>query len=306
MESKNYSTVTEFILLGLSSDTSNQVLFFIIILVVYATSLAANILLILAVIFDHRLHNPMYFFLINLSLVNLGGPTVTIPKMLANFFSGKKSISFTGCASQIFFYLLLGGSECLLLVFMAYDRFVAICDPLHYTTVMSKSACAWMITVTWTANCVMSSIDIFFLCTLIFCGPNVINHFFCEIPSLMHLACSDTSINDVLRLGGSAILLLVPPILILLSYVKIIISIIRIQSGRYKVFSTCFSHLTVVVLFYATVTFMYVRPRSSEADNTDKIMSVFCTIITPLLNPLIYSLRNKDVLRAMRHLGRRK
>ncbi|XP_063297663.1 olfactory receptor 1J4-like [Pelobates fuscus] len=303
MNSRNRSTVTEFILLGLSSDPSVQIILFIIFLVAYIASLAANCLLILAVSVDRHLHNPMYFFLVNLSIVNLGGPSVSVPKMLLNFLYGDKSILFAGCATQIFFSLLLGLIEGILLVFMAYDRFIAICKPLRYHMVMNRSACTWMIAVTWTVSCVMSSADTFLLCSLTFCGPNTINHFFCVIPSLMLLSCNDNSLFDILILFGSTALLLIPLILIIFSYYKIMASILRIQSGRYKAFSTCLSHLIVVAMFYVIATVMFMQPSSSVDDNRDKIVSVFYVVVTHLLNPLIYSLKNKDVLRAMRRLA---
>ncbi|XP_063297660.1 olfactory receptor 5A2-like [Pelobates fuscus] len=284
----NRSTVTEFILLGLSSDPSIQVILFIIFLAAYLASLAANGLLILAVSFDHHLHNPMYFFLINLSIINIGVPSAIVPKMLVNLMCEENKISYAGCISQTFFYLL-GSSEYILLVFIAYDRFVAICKPLRYHMVMSTSACTWMITVTWTGSCVI----------LTFCGPNIINHFYCAYPLLMRLSCSDTSELDVMT---PLIVLLVPLILILFSYCRIIVSIIRIQSGRYKTFSTCISHLIVVTMFYGITLVMFLRSKVSVDENRDKIVSVFYNLVTPLSNPLIYSVRNKDVLRDMRRL----
>ncbi|KAM8953302.1 olfactory receptor 2D3-like [Pelodytes ibericus] len=304
MGSRNDSTVAEFILLGLSTDPTVQLLLFQFFLLVYMATLSGNILLIMAVICDRRLHNSMYFFLVNLSFINLCGTSVTMPKTLANFLYESKSISFAGCLTQIFFYLVLGESECILLVFMAYDRFVAICNPLRYGAVMSRSACARMVAGTWMTSFVISSVDIVFVYQLTFCGPNIINHYCCEIPSLLHLSCGDTSVMDGLRFGGSIFFLPVPLLLILCSYYKIVVSIIRIQSGRYKAFSTCFSHLIVVSMFYGAGMFMYLRPRRTVADNLDKIVSIFYTAITPTLNPLIYSLRNKDVLRALGRLGR--
>ncbi|XP_063297662.1 olfactory receptor 10A7-like [Pelobates fuscus] len=292
MDRGNRSTVTEFILLGLTNDPNIQILLSFFLIVIYTSAFTANSLLILAVSFDHRLHNPMYFFIINLSFLNLFSPSITIPKMLEHSLSGKKSISLAGCTSQIFFYLLLGQSECNLLVLMAYDRFVAICKPLRYNMIMDRSTCAWMITVIWTVSSVI----------LTFCNPNIINHFICEIPSLLPLSCSDTSVLDSMRFGGGIVFLLFPLALILFSYFRIIISITRIHSGRYKAFSTCSSHLIVVTLFYGTAMVLYLRPRLPVSDNTDKLTSVFYVIFTPVLNPLIYSLRNKDVLRAMRRL----
>ncbi|CAH2245448.1 olfactory receptor 2B2-like [Pelobates cultripes] len=303
MQNMNRSTVTEFILLGLSSDPRIQVILIIILLAVYVASLAANCLLILAVSIDRRLHNPMYFFLINLSIINIGGPSVTVPKMLVNLLHKEKSILLQGCAAQIFFNLLLGGSECFLLVFMAYDRFIAICKPLRYHMVMSTSACKWMITITWTVSCALSLINVLLLYSLTFCAPNIINHFFCALPSLMLLSCSDTSILDPMMLGGSVIVLLVPVFLILFSYCRIIVSIMRIQSGRYKAFSTCISHLIVVTLFFVIDIAMFMSPKAAVDNNRDKIVSAVYILTIPILNPLIYSLRNKDVIGAMKMFG---
>uniref|UniRef100_A0A8C5M8J1 Olfactory receptor n=1 Tax=Leptobrachium leishanense TaxID=445787 RepID=A0A8C5M8J1_9ANUR len=304
MESRNRSTVTEFILLGFTSDHSLQVLLFLIFLLVYVALLGTNILLILSVTFDQRLHNPMYFFLINLSIMNIGGPSAIIPKMLMGFLSGDKSILFEACMAQIFLSSVLGGSEFILLLFMAYDRYVAICKPLMYSSIMSASACTWMIIVTWTVSSITSSVNVLLLCNLSFCGPNIVDHFFCVFASLMRLSCSDTSVLDALTLLGSAFILLIPLLLIILSYYKIIASIKRIRSGRYKAFSSCTSHLIVVTMFYGMTLVMFMRPKVSVDNNRDKIMLAFYVIFFPMLNPVIYSLRNKDVHRAWRKLQR--
>uniref|UniRef100_A0A8C5M4I1 Olfactory receptor n=1 Tax=Leptobrachium leishanense TaxID=445787 RepID=A0A8C5M4I1_9ANUR len=302
METGNRSVVTQFILLGLSSDPNIQILLSLVFLLFYITAFATNSLLILAVSFNHHLHNSMYFFLICLSLINLCSPSITIPKMLESSLSGKNTITLGGCTAQIFFYLFLGESECILLAFMAYDRFVAICKPLRYLMIINRAACIRMISATWTVSGLMTALGLFFVRSVTFCSPNIINHFLCEIPSLMLLSCGKTSALDVLTMITTFMLLLIPLTLILFSYFRIIISVTKIQSGRYKAFSTCSSHLIVVTLFYGTAMLLYMRPRGSTADNMDKIVSVFYTAITPMLNPLIYSLRNKDVLRAMRRL----
>ncbi|KAM8954499.1 olfactory receptor 2D3-like [Pelodytes ibericus] len=304
MESWNRSAVTEFILLGLSTDPIIQLVLFQIFLLVYVATLAGNLLLIVAVRTDKRLHSSMYLFLANLSSMDICYTTIIVPKMLADFLTKRKSISVTGCAVQIYFYLFLGESECILLAFMAYDRFVAICNPLHYNTVMNITTCIRMITAAWVIGCTISCIDQFFVYRLTFCGPNTIDHFFCEAPSLNTLACNDISLNIIVILAGSTVLLLVPLALILYSYVQIILCIVKIRSGRSKSFSTCVSHLIVVVLFYGSTIYLYMRPKQKVRDATDKMVSVFYTIVTPMLNPLIYSLRNKDVQRALRRLGR--
>ncbi|XP_072265644.1 olfactory receptor 2D3-like [Pyxicephalus adspersus] len=298
----NQSTVTEFILLGLSIDPVVQILLFPIFLSVYMTTLTGNLLLIVAVRTDKRLHISMYFFLANLSLLDICYTSVIVPKMLVNFLSPKKSISFTGCITQVFFYLLMGETECLLLAFMAYDRYVAICNPLRYNTIMNTTICLWMIGLSWLTGCVISSIDLYFTFLLTFCGPNTINHFFCEAPMLIQLSCSDTSSNNIVKLVGTAILAFIPLSLILFSYIRIIATIVRTHSGKYKTFSTCLSHLVVVVIFYGTAMFMYVSPEHVGKEDMDKRVAVFYTVVTPMLNPLIYSLRNKDVKRAVRRL----
>uniref|UniRef100_A0A8C5M810 Olfactory receptor n=1 Tax=Leptobrachium leishanense TaxID=445787 RepID=A0A8C5M810_9ANUR len=305
MESRNHSTVTHFILLGFSSDPNIQIVLFFIFLVVYVVLLMANILLILAVTFDPRLHNPMYFFLINLSVINICGPSVIVPRMLVDFLSEDKSIMFASCVTQGFFNIFLVGCECLLLVFMAYDRYVAICKPLRYNEIMNRSVCALIAIFTWTVSSAMSSIYIFIVYTLTFCGPNIINHFMCSSKYLMILSCNDTSRSNSLSIFGSSAILLVPFLLILFSYYKIISSIKGIRSRRYKAFSSCTPHLIVVSLFYLSATVYSMRTNVTVDNNTGgKVLSVFCVIIIPMVNPMIYSLRNDDVIGALRHLVR--
>ncbi|XP_077345295.1 olfactory receptor 2D3-like [Lithobates pipiens] len=302
----NQSAVTEFILLGLSTDPLVQVLLFPIFLAIYMSTLIGNLLLIVAVKTDKRLHISMYFFLANLSFLDICYTSVIVPNMLVNFFAPMKRISFIGCTTQVFFYLLMGETECLLLALMAYDRYVAICNPLRYNMIMNTMLCLWMISMAWLTGCIISSIDLYFVFRLTFCGPNTINHFFCEAPLLLQLSCSDISSNNIVKLVGTAILAFIPLSLILFSYFRIITTIVRTHSGKYKTFSTCVSHLVVVVIFYGTAMFMYVRPEHADTEDTDKRVAVFYTVITPMLNPLIYSLRNEDVKRAMRRLVRDK
>ncbi|XP_068089300.1 olfactory receptor 2D3-like [Hyperolius riggenbachi] len=303
MPTGNQSTVEEFILLGLSEDPLVQIVLFHLFLIVYMATLAGNVLLIVAVRTDKRLHTSMYFFLANLSFLDVCYTSVTLPKMLVNFLSTKKSISFIGCAIQVYFYLLMAQTECILLALMAYDRYVAICHPLHYHIIMTTAACLFMISMSWLSGCINTSIDMFFIFSLTYCGPNTINHFFCEAPLLLQLTCSDSSTTNILKLVGTAIFLFIPLSLILISYLRIIACIMKLHSGRYNAFSTCISHLLVVIIFYGTGIFMYIRPEHSVKENTDKLVAVFYTVITPMLNPVIYSLRNKDVQRAMKRLA---
>ncbi|XP_068089301.1 uncharacterized protein [Hyperolius riggenbachi] len=302
MKSGNQSIVEEFILLGLSEDPLAQLALFYVFLIVYMTTIAGNLLLIVAVGTDKRLHTSMYFFLANLSFLDICYTSVTVPKMLVNFLSRKKSISFIGCAIQVYFYLFMAETECILLALMAYDRYVAICHPLRYHIIMTTAACLFMISMSWLSGCIITSIDTFFIFRLTYCGPNTINHFFCEAPLLLQLTCSDSSTTNILKLVGTAIFLFIPLSLILISYLRIIACIVKLHSGKYNAFSTCISHLLVVIIFYGTGIFMYIRPEHSGEEDTDKLVAVFYTVITPMLNPVIYSLRNKDVQRAMKKL----
>ncbi|CAJ0964709.1 unnamed protein product [Ranitomeya imitator] len=305
MEKENDSQVTEFILLGFSTDHVVQVLLFQIFLILYITTLAGNLLLIVAVRYDHRLHNSMYIFLANLSFLDICFTSFIVPKMLVNFVVEKKSISYVGCLVQVYGFLLLGDTECILLAFMAYDRYVAISNPLHYNVIMKTITCVGMISASWLTGSVVSSVDIYLLCQLTFCKFTPIDHFFCEAPSLMELSCNDLSLFNVVvvKLVGSSIFLLVPLSCILYSYGHIILAVLKIRSSRYKAFSTCISHLIIVILFYGTAIIIYTKPQYS-GHLSDKLLSVFYTTVTPMLNPIIYSLRNKDVQGAIQHLKR--
>ncbi|XP_063775255.1 olfactory receptor 5AP2-like [Pseudophryne corroboree] len=304
MSNLNQSSVKEFILLGLSDNPDMQVPLFQLFLMIYMSTLAGNILLIMAVRVDNHLHTPMYFFLSNLSFLDICYTSIIVPKMLVNIAISSKSITSAGCYLQVYFYLFLGETECILLASMAYDRYVAICNPLRYNVIMDTASCIRMISVCWMTGSVVSSVDIVYTCKLSFCGHITIDHFFCEAPSLLQLSCSDITVNNILTLVGATRFLLAPIALILFSYIQIFLVVVRLPSGRYKAFSTCVSHLIVVVIFYGTAMFMYLRPRYSSIEFTDKMVSVFYTIVTPMLNPLIYSLRNKDVQRALSLLGR--
>ncbi|CAI9596664.1 unnamed protein product [Staurois parvus] len=306
MYTQNQSTVTEFILLGLSSDPFIQVLLFHIFLVAYMITLTGNFLIILAVKTDKRLHTSMYIFLSSLSLLDIWYTSAIVPKMLVNFLSTKKSISFTGCAVQFCVSLTLGQTECLLLAFMAYDRYVAICIPLHYNLIMNTTVSFRIVSISWVTGGVLSSFDTYFTFSLTFCGPNTINHFFCELPLLLRLSCSGISVMNIIKLIFLPLILFIPLSLILISYIRIIIAVMTIRLGKRKAFSTCIPHLVVVFMFYGSAMFMYVRPEHLVTGDTDKRVAVFYTVITPMLNPLIYSLKNKDVQKAIRQLIRAK
>ncbi|XP_066438596.1 olfactory receptor 2D3-like [Eleutherodactylus coqui] len=303
MESGNYSQVTEFILLGFSADPSVQLLLFQIFLILYVITAAGNLLLIVAVRTDRRLHNSMYIFLANLSFLDICFTSITVPNMLVNFLREKKRISYAGCLIQVYGFLLLGETECILLAFMAYDRYVAISNPLRYNVIMKTTVCVRMIGASWLTGGIISSVDLYFLYQLTYCGFTTIDHFFCEAPSLMRLSCNDLSLLDAVKLIGSSILLLIPLLCILYSYTHIILAVLKIPSRRYKAFSTCISHLIIVILFYGSTIIMYMKPENS-GHLSDKLLAVFYTSITPMMNPIVYSLRNKDVQGAIQNLGR--
>ncbi|XP_047686250.1 olfactory receptor 2S2 isoform X2 [Prionailurus viverrinus] len=304
------SPVVGFILLGLSAHPRLEKTFFVLILSMYLVILLGNGVLILVTILDSRLHTPMYFFLGNLSFLDICYTTSSIPLVLDGFLTPRKTISFSGCAMQMFLSFAMAGTECVLLSMMAFDRYVAICNPLRYPVVMSRSVYVSMAVSSWTIGGAASVVHTSLTIQLPFCGNNVINHLACEILAVLKLACVDISIN-VISMGVTNVIFLgVPVLFISVSYVFIIATILRIPSaeGRKKAFSTCSAHLTVVVIFYGTLFFMYRKPKSKDPlgadkeDLSDKLIPLFYGVVTPMLNPIIYSLRNKDVKAAVRNL----
>ncbi|XP_043421029.1 olfactory receptor 2S2-like isoform X1 [Prionailurus bengalensis] len=315
MEKANWSSpVVGFILLGLSAHPRLEKTFFVLILSMYLVILLGNGVLILVTILDSRLHTPMYFFLGNLSFLDICYTTSSIPLVLDGFLTPRKTISFSGCAMQMFLSFAMGATECVLLGMMAFDRYVAICNPLRYPVVMSRSVYVSMAVSSWTIGGAASVVHTSLTIQLPFCGNNIINHLACEILAVLKLACVDISIN-VISMGVTNVIFLgVPVLFISVSYVFIIATILRIPSaeGRKKAFSTCSAHLTVVVIFYGTLFFMYRKPKSKDPlgadkeDLSDKLIPLFYGVVTPMLNPIIYSLRNKDVKAAVRNLVARK
>uniref|UniRef100_A0A670JM23 Olfactory receptor n=1 Tax=Podarcis muralis TaxID=64176 RepID=A0A670JM23_PODMU len=298
--------MSKFILLGLSGDPNLQSALFSTFLVLYIITLVGNLLIILLTLADPALHTPMYFFLRNLSFLEICYTSVNVPKMLANLLSGNKSISFIGCAVQTYFIFFLGGSECFLLASMAYDRYVAICKPLHYHVLMS--VCVRLTLASWLCGILLPLVNTSWAFSLPYCGSNEINHFFCDFPPVLKLACADTSLNEAVMLVSSLIITLIPFVFILISYACILGTILRVPSatGRQKLFSTCSSHLIMVTLFYGTASFMYLQPKSSYSLERDKFLSLFYTVITPMLNPIIYTLRNTEVKKAVKRMTKRK
>ncbi|XP_007532890.2 olfactory receptor 7A10-like [Erinaceus europaeus] len=302
MEQCNDSKILEFYLLGLSEDPEQQPLLFGLFLSMYLVIVLGNLLLILAVSSDSHLHTPMYFFLSNLSLVDMCFTSTTIPKMLYNIWTQSKAITYAGCLTQMCFYLLFGALDNFLLAVMAYDRYVAICHPLHYMIIMNPQLCGWLVLGCWTVSIGNSVFNGLLVLQLSFSPDLKIPHFSCELNQMNQLACSDTFLNNVLMFLITAVLGGGPCAGILYSYSKIVSSIQRIASmeGKYKAFSTCASHLSVVLLFYSSVLGVYLSSSSTHSSLSSPIASVMYTVVTPMLNPFIYSLRNKDIKRALR------
>ncbi|XP_006037565.1 putative olfactory receptor 2B8 [Alligator sinensis] len=300
----NQSVVEEFILLGVSDQPRLELLLFVLILICYIVALFGNVTIIVLSRLDPRLHTPMYFFLSNLSFLDICYTTSVGPQVLVNLHSTHKSISWAGCMVQLFISLALGSTECMLLAVMAYDRYAAVCHPLRYMTIMSRPLCLLLATGSWLSGMVNSLAQTVMTMQLPLCGQNHIDHFFCEEPALFKLACVDTSFMETEVFSVSVFVLVVPVSLILVSYSYIAAAVLRIRSaeGRRKAFNTCASHLAVVSLFYGTGIYVYLQPQSR---GQGKIISLFYTLVTPMLNPLIYTLRNKEVHRALRKvLGR--
>ncbi|XP_014438775.1 olfactory receptor 5V1, partial [Tupaia chinensis] len=304
-EMNNQTYVTEFILLGFSNHSNLQALFFLIFLVIYLTTLLGNMLIITATRVSPALHTPMYYFLSNLSFLDICYTSTTVPVMLVNFFREKKTISYEGCLSQVFFFVTCAGTECVLLAAMAYDRYVAICRPLQYPVLMSVTVCAYLVAGSWLCGLVNSMTHTGLTATLSLCGPNQISHFLCDVPLLLKLSCSDTSVNESVLHVASATIGLSPCLFTAVSYILIISAILKIPSaqGRSKAFSTCASHLTVVVVFFGTANFNYDRPDVGYNLDMDILVSVLFCIVTPMLNPIIYSLRNKEVKGELKKLA---
>ncbi|XP_013007536.1 putative olfactory receptor 3A4 [Cavia porcellus] len=300
----NDSRVMQFVLLGLTDSPALQPILFVIFLLAYGATVGGNFSILAAILTEPKLHTPMYFFLGNLSLLDVGCITVTVPALLRQFLCKDRSIPYRACLSQLFFFHLLAGADCFLLTVMAYDRYLAICQPLTYSTRMSwriQKASVVFSCVFSLSNAITHSAA---LSGLKFCGSNVINHFYCDLPQLFQLSCSSTQLNEQLLYVAAVFVGVFPFVLIILSYAHVVAAVLRIRSaeGRKKAFSTCGSHLTVVSIFYGTGIFNYTRLSSVDASEKDKGIGIFNTVISPMLNPLIYSLRNPDVQGALKKI----
>ncbi|XP_072742321.1 olfactory receptor 6B1-like [Ciconia boyciana] len=304
MKQKNSTKFQEFILLGFPTIMELQMLLFFILLVAYMLTILENILIIILIKMNHQLHKPMYFFLSNLSFLEAWYISVTVPKLLLNFLVESKNISFAGCMTQLYFFSSLICTECVLLAVMAYDRYVAICNPLRYLVIMNHQLCMQLVTCSWLIGFLASMLKVFFISQLSFCGSNVINHFFCDISPLLNISCADMTMAEIVDFILALLILLVPLSVTIISYICIISTILHIPTaqGRKKAFSTCVSHLTVVIIFFSATLFMYARPKRIHPFDLNKVVSIVYTIVTPMLNPFIYCLRNQEVKGALKKI----
>ncbi|XP_030395494.1 olfactory receptor 11A1-like [Gopherus evgoodei] len=303
-KAENQTSITEFILLGFGNLPELQIIFFLLFLVIYIVTMTVNMLIVALVVADPHLHTPMYFFLGNLSCLEICCTSAILPKMLSSLLSGDRTISVTGCIVQFYWFGFLVTAECSLLAVMSYDRYLAICKPLHYAIHMSGRFCMQLVAGSWLSSFIILTTLISFMSQLTFCGPNEIDHFFCDLTPVIKLSCSHTNLVTLVTLIFSSIDTVPPFLLTLISYVCIISTILRIPSttGKHKAFSTCSSHLIVVTLFYGTLITVYMLPSTGAVKVPNKVFSVFYTVLTPLINPLIYSLRNKKVKEALKRV----
>ncbi|XP_073408844.1 olfactory receptor 5AR1-like [Dendrobates tinctorius] len=300
MKVQNFN-FTDFVLLGFHELPDFQLVFFLIFLVIYVATLVGNSLTTGLFCFVPHFHTPMYILLCNMSVLDMSFTTMVLPKLLDIFITGKNVIAYHGCIAQVFFFVVLIVSEYFILAAMAYDRYVAICHPLHYSYFMSLQVCFWMTLTSWSIGVFEGTIYAFLISSCTFCESNEIDHLFCDIKPLIKISCSDTRTIETMILGPSAIIGFFPSVMTLVSYIYIISTILKINSkeGRHKTFSTCSSHLTVILLFYGTVIGMYIRPKSSYSMEQDKVFAILYAGVIPMLNPLIYSLKNEEVKKAL-------
>ncbi|XP_063312529.1 olfactory receptor 6B1-like [Pelobates fuscus] len=298
----NQTHVSEFIIIGFTNVREFQLVLFAVFLLMYILTFTQHAVIIVVIHLDYHLHTPMYFFLVNLSFLDISYVTVTVPRMLFSFISGIKTISVNGCFFQLYIFFFLGTTECFLLTAMAYDRYLAICDPLHYNGIMDRKACIKFAGGCWSVGFLAPVLPTTFTYRLSYCGSNVINHFFCDSPPILKLSCQNIHNVELINFVLGSLILLTSFLLTMISYFHIISTILKIPTadGRQKAFSTCASHLSIVIMFYGTTIFTYVRPRTINAFNFNKTVSLIYAVITPMINPIIYSLRNNDIRQALK------
>ncbi|XP_059125298.1 olfactory receptor 1361-like [Peromyscus eremicus] len=303
MDGDNQTMVTEFLLLGLTGQSEKEEIVFGMFLWMYLVTISGNLLIMLAISCDPHLHTPMYFFLANLSSVDISAPSVTVPKALVNHMLGSKSISYMECMTQIYFFITFSNMDGFLLSVMAYDRYVAICHPLHYTMMMRPRLCVLLVVISWVITNLHALLHTLLMVRLTFCSHNAVHHFFCDPYPIMKLSCSDTFINDLMVFTIGGLVFLTPFTCIIVSYAYIFSKVLKLQSahGIRKALSTCGSHLTVVSLFYGSILGIYMHP-SSTYTVQDTVATVIFTVVTPMVNPFIYSLRNRDIKGALRKI----
>ncbi|XP_040856467.1 olfactory receptor 1E5-like isoform X1 [Ochotona curzoniae] len=308
MSGSNQSVISEFLLLGLPIQQEHQNLFYVLFLAMYLITVLGNLIIIVLIILDSHLHTPMYLFLSNLSFSDLCFSSVTVPKLLQIMNSQVPSIPYAACLTQMYFFLFFGDLESFLLVAMAYDRYVAICFPLHYTSIMSPKLCLSLVVLSWVLTTFHALLHTLLMARLSFCADNVIPHFFCDMSALLKLSCSDTHVNELVIFVMGGLILVIPFLLITLSYAGIVSSILKVPSARgiRKAFSTCGSHLSVVSLFYGTLIGLYLVPSADNSPVKETVMAMMYTVVTPMLNPFIYSLRNRDIKGALRRVVHKK
>ncbi|XP_006135765.2 olfactory receptor 14A16-like [Pelodiscus sinensis] len=297
----NLTIMTEFLLLGLSDIRELQILHFVVFLVIYLAALMGNLLIIMVVVLDHRLHTPMYFFLVNLAVLDLGSISVTVPKSMVNSLTNIRLISYSGCVAQVFLFIFFESADVALLTVMAYDRYFAICQPLHYESVMNRRTCVHMAIGAWITGIVNSVLLTGSMFARTFCGGNVVDQFFCDIPQLIKLACPDSYPSIIGAIASSVFLALTCFVFIIVSYVHIFKAVLKIPSeeGRHKAFSTCLPHLIVISLLLSTGFFAYLKPTSSSTTWLDLVVAVFYSLVPQLMNPVIYSIRNREIKAAL-------
>ncbi|XP_010207282.2 olfactory receptor 9S13-like [Colius striatus] len=305
---ENHSKVTQFLLVGFRSHPGSQHLLSVLFSTMDVVTVLGNACMILVIRMDSKLHNPMYFFLENLSVLDICYSSVITPKAVLIFSLDRRSISYNGCASQMFFFSLFGTTEAFFLAVMAYDRFTAICNPLQYQITMTKRLCVFMVVGSYLSGCINCTIQTGFTFSLSFCGPKEINHFFCDVPAVMHTSCSDTAVNEIVMLVACGSIIVGTALVVFISYSYIIITIVQMSSAesRCKAFSTCSSHMLAVSLFFGTVFFMYAQPGATSSPDTSNALSILYTTVIPMLNPFIYTLQNREVKGSLKKQLKRK